>query len=90
MLDGCSMLEHLLSGRVLRKCPLNGKPGGMAHVSQIELGCRRQIEAQHGTRRRRVCSGPYQLSRIITVEPLLTHWGFAVQAAMALIVIVLG
>ncbi len=30
-----------------------------------------------------------QLSRIITVEPLLTHWGFALQAAMALIVIVL-
>ena len=30
-----------------------------------------------------------QLGRIITVEPLLTHWGFAVQAAMALIVIVL-
>jgi hypothetical protein len=30
-----------------------------------------------------------QLSRIITVEPLLTHWGFAPQAAMALIVIVL-
>jgi hypothetical protein len=30
-----------------------------------------------------------QLSRIITVEPLLTHWGFAVQAAMALILIVL-
>ena len=28
------------------------------------------------------------LGRIITVEPLLTHWGFAVQAAMALIVIV--
>jgi len=30
-----------------------------------------------------------QLSRIITVEPLLTHWGFALQAAMALIAIVL-
>ena len=30
-----------------------------------------------------------QLSHIITVEPLLTHWGFALQAAMALIVIVL-
>jgi len=30
-----------------------------------------------------------QLGSIITVEPLLTHWGFAVQAAMALIVIVL-
>ena len=30
-----------------------------------------------------------QLGRIITVEPLLTHWRFAVQAAMALIVIVL-
>jgi hypothetical protein len=30
-----------------------------------------------------------QLSRMITVEPLLTHLGFAVQAAMALIVIVL-
>jgi hypothetical protein len=24
--------------RVLRKCPLSGKPGGMAHVSQIGLG----------------------------------------------------
>ena len=31
-----------------------------------------------------------QLSRIITVEPLLTHWGLVVQAAMALIVIVLA
>jgi hypothetical protein len=31
-----------------------------------------------------------QLGRIISVEPLLTHWGFAVQAAMALIVIVLA
>jgi hypothetical protein len=30
-----------------------------------------------------------QLGRIITIEPLPTHWGFAVQAAMALIVIVL-
>ena len=26
-------------GQVFRKCPLSGKPGGMAHVSQIELGC---------------------------------------------------
>jgi hypothetical protein len=31
---------------------------GMAYVSQIELGCRRLLKAQHGTRRRRVCSGP--------------------------------
>ena len=28
--------------------------------------------------------------RIITVEPLLTHWGLVVQAAMALIAIVLA
>jgi len=31
-----------------------------------------------------------QLGRIITVEHLLTHWGVAVQAAMALIAIVLA
>ena len=30
-----------------------------------------------------------QLSRIITGEPALSHWGFAAQAVMALIVIVL-
>ena len=30
-----------------------------------------------------------QVSRIITREPALSHWGFAVQAIMALIVIVL-
>jgi len=30
-----------------------------------------------------------QVSRIITGEPALSHWAFAVQAAMALIVIVL-
>ena len=30
-----------------------------------------------------------ELSRIPTVEPLQTHWGFAAHAAMALIVIVL-
>jgi len=30
-----------------------------------------------------------QVSRIITGEPALSHWGFAVQAIMALIVIVL-
>jgi len=30
-----------------------------------------------------------QVSRTITGEPALSHWGFAVQAIMALIVIVL-
>ena len=30
-----------------------------------------------------------QLSRIITGEPALSHWAFAAQAVMALIVIVL-
>jgi len=30
-----------------------------------------------------------QVSHIITREPALSHWGFAVQAVMALIVIVL-
>ncbi len=40
ILDGYSMSEMLFLGRVLRKCPLNGKPGGRAHVSQIELAGR--------------------------------------------------
>jgi hypothetical protein len=26
--------------RTSGKAPLSGKPGGMAHVSQVELGCR--------------------------------------------------
>jgi hypothetical protein len=30
-----------------------------------------------------------QVGRIITGEPALSHWGFAVQSVMALIVIVL-
>jgi len=70
MLDECSMSGHAVSWPNPQEMPaVSGQLGGMAHVSQIELGCRRfdssrlrpgtdEIEAQSSAHGRRLCAGP--------------------------------